>query len=100
MAGGAGANDGVSANPWLMNESEETRGLTFGEIKQQQQRIIEGKLGSCDNHLSGVPHHTSLTFEFVRLAQIQASTTIVPIWNHSRHCNTNTVQYRAISSKR
>ncbi|XP_051940091.1 syntaxin-8 [Hippocampus zosterae] len=41
MAGGAGASDGVSANPWLINESEETRGLTFGEIKQQQQRIIE-----------------------------------------------------------
>ncbi|XP_019717997.1 syntaxin-8 [Hippocampus comes] len=41
MAGGAGANDGVSVNPWLINESEETRGLTFGEIKQQQQRIIE-----------------------------------------------------------
>lgn len=42
MAGGAGASGGMSANPWLVNESEETRGLTFGEIKQQQQRIIEG----------------------------------------------------------
>ncbi|KAM6942021.1 syntaxin-8 isoform 2-T2 [Lycodopsis pacificus] len=31
----------AAANPWLVNESEETRGLTFGEIKQQQQRIIE-----------------------------------------------------------
>ncbi|XP_061534625.1 syntaxin-8 isoform X2 [Phycodurus eques] len=41
MAGGVGASEGVSANPWLVNESEETRGLTFGEIKQQQQRIIE-----------------------------------------------------------
>ncbi|XP_061627628.1 syntaxin-8 [Phyllopteryx taeniolatus] len=41
MAGGVGASEGVSANPWLINESEETRGLTFGEIKQQQQRIIE-----------------------------------------------------------
>lgn len=37
--GGAGAG---SANPWLVNESEETKGLTFGEIKQQQQRVIEG----------------------------------------------------------
>lgn len=37
-----GASQGVAANPWLVNETEETRGLTFGEIKQQQQRIIEG----------------------------------------------------------
>nr|XP_015212213.1 PREDICTED: syntaxin-8 isoform X1 [Lepisosteus oculatus] len=28
-------------NPWLINEPEETRGLGFGEIKQQQQKIIE-----------------------------------------------------------
>ncbi|XP_026215517.1 syntaxin-8 isoform X2 [Anabas testudineus] len=39
MAGGA--SGGMSTNPWLVNESEETRGLTFGEIKQQQQQIIE-----------------------------------------------------------
>ncbi|XP_068583028.1 syntaxin-8 [Cebidichthys violaceus] len=38
---GAGTSGGVAANPWLVNESEETRGLSFGEIKQQQQRIIE-----------------------------------------------------------
>ena len=42
MAGGAGASGGGAANPWLINESEDTKGLTFGEIKQQQQRIIEG----------------------------------------------------------
>lgn len=42
MAQGAGASQGVAANPWLVNETEETRGLDFGEIKQQQQRIIEG----------------------------------------------------------
>lgn len=42
MAGGAGAGGGIAANPWLVNESEETRGLTFGEIKHQQQQIIEG----------------------------------------------------------
>ncbi|XP_068448637.1 syntaxin-8 [Clinocottus analis] len=41
MSGGAGSSGGVAANPWLVNESEETQGLTFGEIKQQQQRIIE-----------------------------------------------------------
>lgn len=42
MAEGAGASRGVVANPWLINEPEETKGLSFGEIKQQQQRIIEG----------------------------------------------------------
>lgn len=42
MAQGAGASRGVAANPWLVNETEETRGLDFGEIKQQQQQIIEG----------------------------------------------------------
>lgn len=39
-AGGGGAGGGA-ANPWLVNEPEETRGLSFGEIKQQQQRVIE-----------------------------------------------------------
>lgn len=43
MADGGGASRGVAANPWLVNETDETRGLDFGEIKQQQQRIIEGK---------------------------------------------------------
>lgn len=42
MADGAGVSQGVAVNPWLVNETEETRGLTFGEIKEQQQRIIEG----------------------------------------------------------
>uniref|UniRef100_A0AAQ4Q8B9 Syntaxin-8 n=1 Tax=Gasterosteus aculeatus aculeatus TaxID=481459 RepID=A0AAQ4Q8B9_GASAC len=41
MGSGAGSSGGVVANPWLVNESEETTGLTFGQIKQQQQRIIE-----------------------------------------------------------
>lgn len=44
MGSGAGSSGGVVANPWLVNESEETTGLTFGQIKQQQQRIIEGKI--------------------------------------------------------
>ncbi|XP_036390963.1 syntaxin-8 [Megalops cyprinoides] len=39
MTGGAG--QGGLANPWLIDEPEETRGLGFAEIKQQQQRIIE-----------------------------------------------------------
>uniref|UniRef100_A0A673Z8N9 Syntaxin-8 n=1 Tax=Salmo trutta TaxID=8032 RepID=A0A673Z8N9_SALTR len=38
MAGGEG---GAAANPWLVNEPEETRGLGFSAIKQQQQRIVE-----------------------------------------------------------
>lgn len=41
MDRGAGASG--TTNPWLINESEETKGLSFGEIKQQQQRIIEGQ---------------------------------------------------------
>uniref|UniRef100_A0A672T828 Syntaxin-8 n=1 Tax=Sinocyclocheilus grahami TaxID=75366 RepID=A0A672T828_SINGR len=39
MTGGNGS--GPAVNPWLVNESEETRGLSFGEIKHQQQHIIE-----------------------------------------------------------
>ncbi|XP_028830203.1 syntaxin-8 isoform X6 [Denticeps clupeoides] len=39
MPAGGGAS-GATANPWLIDESE-TCGLTFGEIKQQQQHIIE-----------------------------------------------------------
>lgn len=42
IAEGAGASRSVTANPWLISETEETKGLTFGDIKQQQQRIIEG----------------------------------------------------------
>lgn len=42
MAGGSGAS-GAGANPWLINETEETKGLTFGEIKQQQKQIIEAQ---------------------------------------------------------
>lgn len=41
IADGGGAGQG-SSNPWLVNETEETQGLSFGEIKDQQQRIIEG----------------------------------------------------------
>lgn len=39
MAGGG--KRGIS-NPWLLEESEETRGLGFDELRQQQRRIIEG----------------------------------------------------------
>ncbi|XP_060774542.1 syntaxin-8 [Neoarius graeffei] len=41
LTGGFGAEP--ARNPWLVNESEETRGLTFGEIKEQQQRIIQAQ---------------------------------------------------------
>lgn len=51
MAGGAGASGGTSANPWLINESDETKGLTFGEIKQQQQRVIEGNYMTVQEQL-------------------------------------------------
>lgn len=36
-----GAKRGVP-NPWLLEEPEETRGLGFDEIRQQQQKIIQG----------------------------------------------------------
>lgn len=45
MSGGFGAGP---VNPWLVNESEETRGLTFGEIKQQQQQIIDAQDAGLD----------------------------------------------------
>ncbi|TMS23531.1 Syntaxin-8, partial [Larimichthys crocea] len=48
MADGGGASRGVAANPWLVNETDETRGLDFGEIKQQQQRIIEAQDAGLD----------------------------------------------------
>ncbi|XP_051997635.1 syntaxin-8-like [Xyrauchen texanus] len=35
-------------NPWLVNESEETRGLGFEEIRQQQQQIIEAQDAGLD----------------------------------------------------
>nr|XP_005989349.1 PREDICTED: syntaxin-8 isoform X2 [Latimeria chalumnae] len=47
-----GGSHGPS-NPWLMEEPEETRGLGFVEIKQQQQRIIEEQDTSLDT-LAGV----------------------------------------------
>lgn len=37
-----GIKRGVT-NPWLLEEPEETRGLGFHDIRQQQRRIIEGK---------------------------------------------------------
>ncbi|CAG5947628.1 unnamed protein product [Menidia menidia] len=48
MAGGAAASGNTSTNPWLINESEETKGMNFGEIKQQQQRIIEAQDAGLD----------------------------------------------------
>ncbi|XP_017283214.1 syntaxin-8 [Kryptolebias marmoratus] len=48
MGGGAAGSGGGVANPWLINESEETRGMNFGDIKQQQQRIIEAQDAGLD----------------------------------------------------
>lgn len=36
-----GVKRGVT-NPWLLEEAEETRGLGFDDLRQQQRRIIEG----------------------------------------------------------
>lgn len=46
MTGGNGS--GAAVNPWLVNEPEETRGLGFGEIKHQQQQIIEAQDAGLD----------------------------------------------------
>ncbi|CAL8328734.1 unnamed protein product [Lota lota] len=46
-AGDGGSGRGV-ANPWLVNESEETMGLSFGEIKQQQYSIMEAQDAGLD----------------------------------------------------
>nr|XP_020658682.1 syntaxin-8 isoform X3 [Pogona vitticeps] len=45
MAGGV--RQGVT-NPWLVEEPEETRGLGFHEIQQQQKRIIEEQDSGLD----------------------------------------------------
>ncbi|XP_074870662.1 syntaxin-8 isoform X2 [Carettochelys insculpta] len=42
-----GVKRGVS-NPWLLEETEETRGLGFDEIRQQQQRIIQEQDAGLD----------------------------------------------------
>lgn len=39
-----GNRAGPTVNPWVVNETEETRGLSFGEMRQQQHQIIEGTL--------------------------------------------------------
>ncbi|MED6267085.1 hypothetical protein CHARACLAT_008545 [Characodon lateralis] len=48
MGGGGAAGGGSTTNPWLIEESEETKGLSFGEIKQQQQRIIDAQDAGLD----------------------------------------------------
>lgn len=52
MAGGV--KRGVT-NPWLLEESEETRGLGFDDIRQQQRRIIEGRR-VCQCAIGMSPH--------------------------------------------
>ncbi|KAM6050234.1 syntaxin-8 isoform 1-T1 [Theristicus caerulescens] len=42
-----GVKRGVT-NPWLMEESEETRGLGFDDLRQQQRRIIEEQDAGLD----------------------------------------------------
>ncbi|KAG5278995.1 hypothetical protein AALO_G00104980 [Alosa alosa] len=44
----SGGGQGGVVNPWLVDETEETRGLNFGEIKQQQQQIIEAQDAGLD----------------------------------------------------
>ncbi|XP_063076990.1 syntaxin-8 [Engraulis encrasicolus] len=47
LIGGADGQGGA-VNPWLVDESDETRGLSFGEIKHQQQQIIEAQDAGLD----------------------------------------------------
>ena len=54
MSSGGGGQGGA-VNPWLVDESEETRGLSFGDIKTQQQQIIEGWFRS--NHTGLIIDH-------------------------------------------
>ncbi|XP_009070565.1 PREDICTED: syntaxin-8, partial [Acanthisitta chloris] len=42
-----GVKRGVT-NPWLLEESEETRGLGFDDLRQQQRRIIEEQDAGLD----------------------------------------------------
>ncbi|KAM6317552.1 syntaxin-8 isoform 2-T2 [Podargus strigoides] len=42
-----GVKRGIT-NPWLLEESEETRGLGFDDLRQQQQRIIEEQDAGLD----------------------------------------------------
>ncbi|KAI4832912.1 hypothetical protein KUCAC02_015852, partial [Chaenocephalus aceratus] len=57
MGMGSGTSGGGAANPWLINESEDTRGLTFGEIKQQQQRVIEVQDAGLDALAAVISRH-------------------------------------------
>ncbi|KAA0713125.1 Syntaxin-8 [Triplophysa tibetana] len=43
-----GNRAGATVNPWVVNETEETRGLSFGEIRQQQQQIVEAQDAGLD----------------------------------------------------
>lgn len=60
IAGGGGAAGQGALNPWLVNETEETQGLSFGEIKDQQQRIIEGHFTTqvriCTTNFQSLPY--------------------------------------------
>ncbi|EHB02753.1 Syntaxin-8 [Heterocephalus glaber] len=44
---------GVVPNPWLFEEPEETRGLGFDELWQQQQNIIQEQ-DACHDTLSSI----------------------------------------------
>ncbi|XP_060111309.1 syntaxin-8 [Heteronotia binoei] len=43
-----GVQRGPATNPWLVEEPEETRGLGFVEIQQQQRRVIEEQDAGLD----------------------------------------------------
>jgi hypothetical protein len=45
-------------NPWLCEEPEETRGLGFDEIRQQQQKIIQGTY--CSRTVAHKPGYSAV----------------------------------------
>nr|XP_020760204.1 syntaxin-8 isoform X4 [Odocoileus virginianus texanus] len=57
MTGGAKRG---APNPWLLEEPEETRGLGFDEIRQQQQKIIQEQDAGLDALSSIISRHKQM----------------------------------------
>ncbi|KAM4030322.1 syntaxin-8 isoform 2-T2 [Anomaloglossus baeobatrachus] len=48
LMSGGGASGPTPYNPWVLEEPEETRGLGYGELRQQQQRMIQEQDAGLD----------------------------------------------------
>lgn len=102
MAGGV--KRGVT-NPWLLEESEETRGLGFDELRQQQRRIIEGTgaflvvlsvAGTWEEPLFE-PQYTNLCWSFIiyrwQTQQLQAAGAFCFLYLQEQHCACNVLNW-------